>query len=228
MKWSVRRLNRVIRQMAAERYLEIGVSRGATFSQIDCERKVGVDPRMDVVSDAARTANATLYHLTSDQYFSNNYNEAFDVIFLDGLHTAEQTFRDFCNSLGCSHPGTVWLIDDVIPSSPFSALRSERRARQLRERLGVTEVAWHGDVFKSVLLIRMFLPSFTVRTIVGSGNPQSLVWFDPGASQGLNLDLYTLNSWDFFKLMEEQDAINPTTEEDAFDALSSWQASLCP
>ena len=37
--------------------------------------------------------------MTSDNYFSNNKNNLFDLIFLDGLHTYEQTIKDIFNSL---------------------------------------------------------------------------------------------------------------------------------
>ena len=36
--------------------------------------------------------------MTSDEFFKSN-NEFFDLIFLDGLHTYEQTIKDIDNSI---------------------------------------------------------------------------------------------------------------------------------
>src|SRR5215469_1611634 len=41
---SVRRINRIAAHTGAKTYLEIGVSRGLTFRNVQITRKVGVDP----------------------------------------------------------------------------------------------------------------------------------------------------------------------------------------
>jgi hypothetical protein len=82
---------------AAPSYLEIGVSKGVTFHRIQARRKVAVDPRFRFDVAAARKENpsASYHEVPSDVYFGTivDPGERFDVIYLDGLHTAEQTLR---------------------------------------------------------------------------------------------------------------------------------------
>ena len=70
----------LIDKIKAKSYLEIGVSGGENFQTIRCENKVGVDPEL--------TSPATIF-LTSDEFFKQN-KDTFDVIFVDGLHHADQ------------------------------------------------------------------------------------------------------------------------------------------
>lgn len=79
-------------------YLEVGVSRGATFHAVEAAQKVAVDPsfRFDIEAAAAEHPGATYFALTSDAYFGDvaGTGTRFDVIYLDGMHTVEQTLRD--------------------------------------------------------------------------------------------------------------------------------------
>ena len=67
-------------------YLEIGVNYGVNFKAIDCVWKIG-DPMGGIA-----------IKLTSDQFFAIN-NQRFDLIFIDGLHHADQVFRDIEHAL---------------------------------------------------------------------------------------------------------------------------------
>ena len=44
-------------------------------------------------------------------------DHSLDLVYLDGLHTFEQTYRDLCNTLMHAHPATVILVDDTVPTS---------------------------------------------------------------------------------------------------------------
>jgi hypothetical protein len=120
-------------------YLEIGVSRGDTFHALRAHRKVAVDPRFrfDVVEARQQHPEVHYYPVTSDAYFASIVapSDRFDVIYLDGLHTSDQTLRDLLNAI-CylTHDGTI-IIDDVVPdlSRP---LRGERNAGSRKSR-------WH-------------------------------------------------------------------------------------
>jgi hypothetical protein len=163
--------------VGARRYLEIGVQDGVTFFQVPAETKVGVDPafRFDPVERAA--PHETLMAITSDEFFRRWDGPPFDLIYLDGLHTAEQTLRDFCATLALSHARTVWLIDDTVPTSVFAADPSLARRRRL-VAAGITgDRSWMGDVFKVVHMLHDFFPTFSYATFRGHG--QTVVWREP-------------------------------------------------
>ena len=72
----------LIDKVGAENYLEVGVSAGENFRDIKCKNKVGVDPEP--------STPATI-HIDSDSFFKDN-KRTFDVIFIDGLHHADQVY----------------------------------------------------------------------------------------------------------------------------------------
>jgi hypothetical protein len=222
---SVRRICRIARQLGARSYLEIGVSRGKTFNSLQFERKVAVDPRFRFEVADFQREGVEFHEMPSDVYFtSHGASERFDVIFLDGLHTFQQTFRDFCNSLACSHDRTVWLIDDVLPVDVYSALPVESEALKNRKRAGGDGPQWHGDVYKLVFVLHDFFPMFSYVTITGSGNPQTLLWKVPrnGFSPLLN-SMEAIERLSYFDLLKRMEVLNAKTEEAAFrDLIASF------
>ncbi len=106
------------------KYLEIGCQNDINFNAISVKNKVGVDP--DIGGNL---------RLTSDQFFKKN-NSKFDLIFLDGLHTYEQTKKDLLNSLEIINDGGVIVLDDFIP-------------RNWKEHFTPrVQTDWNGDVWK--------------------------------------------------------------------------------
>jgi Methyltransferase domain len=164
---------------AAPRYLEIGVFRGTTFHNLEAPRKVAVDPAFQFDVAAARRDNpAASYHeVPSDTYFGTiiDPGEQFDVIYLDGLHTAEQTLRDLLNALFHLAPDGIVVIDDVKPTSHLAAIPSHQRFAAIRKRLASPERSWMGDVYKVVYFIDSFLQQLSWRT-VAENHGQSVVW----------------------------------------------------
>jgi len=123
------------------RYLEVGVDCGETFRAVRSATKQGVDP-------APRFFCDQVFVGTSDQFFGElPESTVFDVVFVDGLHTATQVWRDLCNSLAHLAPEGCVLLDDVLPTC-----HEEQAPRPLRTVLheGVPKaaVAWTGDVWK--------------------------------------------------------------------------------
>lgn len=177
---TLRRLNYLIDHLKLTSYLEIGLGNGGTFDGVKAARKVGVDPTP--WNPAVRDLEG-VHILTSDEYFSRHWNDGikFDLILLDGLHTAEQTYRDFINSLHYAHGRTVWLIDDVMPNDAYSAIPDLATAISRRKaETGSDNNAWHGDVYKVVWMIKAYHRHMTLRSF-WKQQPQSLVYFSDAA-----------------------------------------------
>lgn len=181
------RINHIAKITGAKSYLEIGVRNGDTFFKVDIERKVAVDPLFGFNIDTVKNDSTCFYQIASDQFFndldvddiflpwiSKGTCPTFDIIFIDGLHTFEQSFRDFKNSLRFSHDNTVWLLDDTVPCDPYSALPDADLALEIRKWAGIKGKSWHGDVFKTVFAIHDFFPQFAYCTLMG-GNPQTVL-----------------------------------------------------
>lgn len=161
-------------------YLEIGVAKGETFHSVKAAEKVAVDPafQFDPVSHATETIR---YHsMNSDTYFSEviQPNERFDVIYIDGLHTAEQTLRDLINSQQFLKADGVIIIDDVWPSGFVAAIRDLEQHEFVREHLEEQSPAWMGDVFKLLYFIDTFMQQFTLR-IINDNYGQGVMWREP-------------------------------------------------
>jgi Methyltransferase domain len=125
-------LNALIRSRGYKSYLEIGVSSGHNFKQIECLDKIGVDPEKWV---------ECLHHLRSDDFFEQT-DCKFDIVFVDGQHLESQVNRDISNSLAHLNPGGVVVLHDCLPPD-------EWHQRPLEEfRWGEN---WNGTVWKSVL-----------------------------------------------------------------------------
>jgi hypothetical protein len=215
---SIRRIKQIAQHVGARSYLEVGVNRGRTFHGLDFERKVAVDPSFKFDVADYRREGVEFHQMPSDEYFSRHaLPQKFDVVFLDGLHTFQQTFRDFCNSLACAHDRTVWLIDDVLPIDVYSAWPIQAEAVRFRKNAGGEGAAWHGDVFKVVFAIHDFFSTFSYVTLRGQGNPQALVWKAPRADFSPLFDsMETIERLGYFDLLKRRDILNIKPEVDGF------------
>lgn len=144
-------LKRIAKSINATRYLEIGVQRGHTFSKMDFPVKVGVDPDK---------RSAATVHMGSDNYFATlDPDTKFDLIFIDGLHHADQVVRDVENALKHLSEGGVIVCHDCDPPTKISGMR--------QQCAGV----WCGDVWKAWLELRTKLDAemYVVDTDLGCG-----------------------------------------------------------
>ena len=172
------RLNALGNIISASTYLEIGVFQGTTFTKVDIPYKVGVDPKFQFNINDYANENTIFHEVTSDLFFSTlaSKHSEFDLIYLDGLHTFEQTFRDFCASIRYSHSNTIWLIDDTHPSSWLAANPNGLLVRGLNKLFRTKDRRWMGDVFKVVFAIHDFFPQFSYATFPGHG--QTVIWLE--------------------------------------------------
>ena len=106
-------------------YLEIGCNLDDLYKSVIAPYKVGVDPK-----------RGGSIRQTSDEFFKTN-KLLFDVIFIDGLHTYEQTRKDAINAIKFLKPGGWIAFHDMLPSS------------WLENHVPViTQGVWTGDVWK--------------------------------------------------------------------------------
>lgn len=104
-------------------YLEIGVRNPAdNFNQINATKKYSVDPGIEFKE------NPVDFKVTSDDFFEKlGKNEIlsskikFDVIFIDGLHLAEQVDRDISNALNFIKDDGYVVLHDCNPPTEWHA-----------------------------------------------------------------------------------------------------------
>jgi len=127
-------INDLIKKNNYKSYLEIGVHRKhMNFDHIEIPFKIGVDP--DHLSEAE-------YITTSDQFFTQLTNK-FDIIFVDGLHHADQALKDIENSLKFLNDGGTIVVHDCSPTS----------YEMQTIPMGDKEV-WTGDTWKAWMAVR--------------------------------------------------------------------------
>lgn len=140
-------INSLIHKIGANHYLEIGSFDGETFDKILCSNRVSVDP----VNPRCKSGGLH-YQMTSDQFFAQN-SELFDVIFVDGLHHADQVYRDIENSLNSLRPGGFIVCHDMNP------IAEEHQA------VPFVSGIWNGDCWKALVKVRQTHPDLYVCTV---------------------------------------------------------------
>ena len=223
--FSTRRINTLLDALGAPaRYLEIGVETGFTFFSVSAASKTAVDPEFLFDVDAARSEHPSseFHQMTSDDFFATRQpKEAYDLVFLDGLHTWDQTYRDFCNTLLITGERSVIVLDDIFPADVFSCNRDQIEALTMRQFMsGDPSNAWHGDTYKIIPLIQTFHPTLSYCTIISDGNPQSLVWRSSQSAKhdfGLIKEQGSLNmaSLDYLWFLRNQQSYNLMNESEA-------------
>jgi hypothetical protein len=220
--WSPRRINKISNHLKSKSYLEIGVHEGLTFINVSVNSRVAVDPNFAFDNTNYKDENTSFERLTSDNFFAQHaISNKFDFIFIDGLHTFEQTYRDLCNVFLHWHAGSVILIDDTLPDDVYSALSNHALAIKFRLEAGGVGQSWHGDVFKTIFALHDFHPGLNYRTITGSGNPQTLIWQSKSNSARTPLfnSLEQISRLTYFDLMNNLDVMKTCSEDDAVNTL---------
>lgn len=214
-------INLLARRFEARKYLEIGVRHGDTFFAVNLPLKTAVDPAFTF--DWAARCDAVYAAQSSDEFFASfpesetaapfleNGRPVWDLIFIDGLHTFEQSCRDFENSLRFAHQNTIWLLDDTVPSDPYSALPDQELALRCRALAGGQGRAWHGEVYKTLFAIHDFHPEISYCTVMGPGNPLTVLWRSPPSPDRVPRfgSRELISGLNYFSLLKEADLLLP-------------------
>lgn len=131
-------------------YLEIGVRiPEENFNKIIAKNKYSVDPGVEFEE------NPVDFKVTSDVFFQQlkegkilDNTIKFDVIFIDGLHLAEQVERDIANGLIFLNPGGFIVLHDCNPPTELNARESYHC------RISPVMDYWNGTTWKAFFKYR--------------------------------------------------------------------------
>jgi hypothetical protein len=91
--------------------------------------------------------------MTSDQYFALHH-DFMDLIFVDGLHHADQVERDIANSLNVLKRNGTIVVHDCNPTT-----------EEMQIVPGQSQQAWTGDVWKAWVKLRATRADLTMAVV---------------------------------------------------------------
>ena len=148
-------INSEIDSYGLAKMLEIGSDLGLLVESIHINSIFAVDPARNY-KIPFKFRHIKFFEMTSDDFFKNS-SEDFDLIYIDGLHTFEQSFNDLINSMGRLRSGGPSLIylDDVLPNDEFSCLENPYDTFEERKKLQghLNDLSWMGSVYKIIPLL---------------------------------------------------------------------------
>lgn len=132
-------------------YLEIGVRNPIdNFNKINAAIKYSVDPGLEFKK------NPVDFVLTSDEFFDHirkgkilTKDVLFDVIFIDGLHLADQVERDIKNALDFVQDDGFIVVHDCNPPTEWHARET------YSYDLSPAKQFWNGTTWKAFTKIRL-------------------------------------------------------------------------
>jgi hypothetical protein len=194
-------------------YLEIGVRYpDENFNKINSKIKYSVDPGIEY------EVNPVDFKVTSDVFFKQlndgfilSKDIKFDVIFIDGLHLAEQVDRDIENALKYLEPEGFIVLHDCNPPTEFHA------SETYLYRMSPSTVYWNGTTWKAFFKYRQREDLFTccidtdwgigiISKTINIGNPTKIenVFFEYKVLNDNRKDSLNLLSFNEFKLQYEK------------------------
>lgn len=160
-------LNFLLSKFENPKYLEIGVRNPEdNFNKIECSYKVSVDPGLEYEK------NPVDYKMTSDDFFQSlklgkilDRSLKFDVIFIDGLHLANQVEKDIENALEVLSEMGFIVLHDCNPPTEYHAREN------YKDHLTPAKDYWNGTVWKTFYKYRCLntLTSCCINTDFGIG-----------------------------------------------------------
>jgi hypothetical protein len=206
-------------------YLEIGVNAGVTFLPLIAANKVAVDPdfRFSITDAAKSDKTAKFYSMVCDDYFLKacGREERFDVVFLDGLHTFEQTLRDLMNSIACIKPGSIIIIDDVLPDGYSASISNYSEFHRFHAASGEKNGNWMGDVYRLVYFISAFMPMYSYAT-VAENHGQIVMWRDPRPIE-LDMSVEAVSRVSYCDVVLDMKPFNIKPFKDIMNLIVEWR-----
>lgn len=131
-------------------YLEIGVRNpNDNFNKIISGNKYSVDPGLEFKE------NPVDFKMTSDDFFLKlengellSKNIKFDVIFIDGLHLAEQVDRDIKNAINFLNKNGFIVLHDCNPPTEWHARETHKY------EISPAMQNWNGTTWKAFMKYR--------------------------------------------------------------------------
>ncbi len=152
----------------AKIYLEIGVAKGVNFIDIIAPIKIAVDPNFRLPENYQKRVNERFFETESDKFFEEYKDilgdKKLDVVFIDGLHTYEQSLKDVLNSLKHLNKNGVIIMHDCNPQTAAAAHKNKQEAVRLKLP-GWQSAAWNGDVYKTIINLRSFRKDLNIFTL---------------------------------------------------------------
>lgn len=163
-------------------YLEIGVNDGTCIRLVNIPHKDGVDPFPGGEIGGCYVPEVN-YEMTSDDFFNNHIKQAYDVIFIDGLHHSDQVDKDIQNALRYLNDSGFIILHDCNPP--------EYEVQIIPRQTGI----WNGDVWKSIVKLRCQRPDLVVSVI---DTDWGIGVVRRGSQELLQYDTYKCLDWKFF------------------------------
>jgi Glycosyltransferases involved in cell wall biogenesis len=130
-----------------ESYLEIGTSNPEHhFDLVNIKTKESVDPCVECEyyssEDMEKFKNEVTYCMTSDEFFKQNEKE-YDLIFIDGDHSCEQSAKDIINALNSiKNNGCVVCHDSMPEQFELTQISNYEQGKP-----------YHGEVWKPIHIL---------------------------------------------------------------------------
>ena len=154
-------------------YLEIGCKTGNSFLPIVCKNKIAVDPifkigikkKLKWLYLNPTNLRNEYFEETSDSFFENRQlflqkKNPIDVVFIDGMHTFENSLKDVINSLKFINKKGWIVMHDCFPPNKAASTPSKNPELLSSENIPKWTGEWCGDVWKTIVYLRHFLMTF--------------------------------------------------------------------
>lgn len=150
-------LQEIIESINVKCYLEIGVKKGKCFLQIKAPIKIAIDPKM-LISKKKKffsLVKEKYYVISSDEFFRMEpkilTKHGLDIVFIDGLHTYQQSLKDVLNALKYLNVNGVIVMHDCNPESEAMAYPGNSFEDIKDLNLPGYEGLWCGAVWKTIV-----------------------------------------------------------------------------